>query len=324
MTTAHCPYSATAKNVIYVMIDALQKWQTHEKEPQRNLFGEIEIELDITKIAKSNNYNDVWNAIEKELMTRPTKYTYRDENAKMVEVKTVLVPTMRRVRGETKITMTLVSASIPVLLFLGQGFTAYSRKVAITLPSAYSKKLYELCCRFRDSGFYHTTIVEFRQLMNCENKLKQIVQLRDRVIEQAIKDINELSELHVSYLFFKGKRCGKTPAKIEQVKFFIAEKITDRKYYFDDYRTVYSVLESIYDSSIALGIADWFMDNKRIVAASERLAEVQRDTADGVIKKHGAHNYLLAVLEGFGVPSVLLPPLTAKKAAKSAHKKKIN
>jgi hypothetical protein len=38
------------------------------------------------------------------------------------------------------------------------------------------------------------------------------------------------------------------------------------------------------------------MYNKRIVAASERLAEVRKDITDGVVKKHGVHNYLLAVL----------------------------
>jgi plasmid replication initiation protein len=155
--------------------------------------------------------------------------------------------------------------------------------------------------------------------MNYEDKLKQIVELKRRVIEQAVKDINELSELHVSYQFAKGRRIGQVPAKVERVKFFIVDtKAANRQYYFEDYKVVFNVVAGVYDESTAMGVADWFMDNKRIVAASERLAEVRRDMREGVIKKHGAHNYMLAVLEGFGVLAALLP--ASQKKTKSAHK----
>jgi plasmid replication initiation protein len=321
LTNARYNYSAVAKNVIYTMVNELQKWQTHEKEPQRDLFGNIEIGLDVAAIAKGTNYGEVWKAIEKELMVRPIGYTYKNEDGEIVEVKTVLVPTMSRVRGRGKITIILVPASIPVLLFLGQGFTAYSKTIAMSLPSIYSKRLYELCCRFRDTGFYRTTIADFRQLMNCDEKFRQIGQLRDYVIEKAVKDINELSELHISYQFVKGKRIGQTPAKVEQVIFFIVPKKEDRQYYFENYRVVFNVLAGIYDDSIAMSIADWLMDNKRIVAASERLEDIRKEIKEGEIKKHGAHNYLLPVLQGLGVPVDLLPA-PAKKAAKNARKKK--
>jgi plasmid replication initiation protein len=321
LTNARYNYSATAKNVIYAMVDLLQKWQTHQKNPQRDLFGNIEIVLNVAAIAKGQHYDKVWKAIEKELMTRPIAYTYKNEEGKIVEVKTVLVPTMTRVRGSGEITITLVPKSIPVLLYLGQGFTAYSKTIAISLPSIYSKRMYELCCRFRDTGMYRVTIDEFRQLMGCENKFKQIIELKRCIIEQALKDINKLSELCISYLLVKGKRTGRTPAKVESVIFFIVPKTTDRQYYFDDYKIVFNITANAYGDSVAMSIADWLMDNKRIVAASERLAEVRKDITDGVVKKHGLHNYLLAVLEGFGMPATLLP-VPQKKAAKNARKKK--
>jgi plasmid replication initiation protein len=317
LTSARYNYSAVAKNVIYTMIDLLQRYQTHEKEPQRDLFQNIEITLNIAAIAKGNNSTYVWSVISNEIMKRPIEYTYVDPaDGKTVQVSTVLIPTMRMKRGSGEITVKLIPESIDVLLFLGKGFTAYRKTIAFSLPSVYSKRLYELCCRYGDTGIYRVTIDEFRQMMNCEGKFKQIVELRRCVVEQAIKDINELSELYVSYQFVKGKRIGKTPAKVEYVIFFITKKTADREYYVDAYKIVFNVLSGIYGDSTAMCVADWFLDNKRIVAACERLDEIRENIKNGTIAKHGAHNYVLTILKNFNVPPELLPEPTKKKPAK--------
>jgi plasmid replication initiation protein len=316
LTSARYRYSAIAKNVIYAMMDMVQKYQTHEKEAQRDLFQNVVVTLDISKIDKNRHPADVWKAIYEELMKRPINYTYIDKDGVTVDVATVLVPTMSKKRGSNEIVIKLIPESIDILLFLGKGFTAFSKTVALALPSIYSKRLYELCCRFRDTGFYRAKIAEFRQLMNCEDKFRQIGQLREKVIERGISDINETSELYVSYTLVKGRRVGRTPAKVEQIMFFINPKTTDRQYYWDDYKNVFNFLANVYGDSAAMAVADWLMDNKRIVAVSERITRLKQDVADDKVAKAGLHNYLLLLLADYEIPENLLPLKKEKKGKK--------
>jgi hypothetical protein len=109
--------------------------------------------------------------------------------------------------------------------------------------------------------------------------------------------------LHVSYLFIKGKRTGKTPAKVEWVIFFITEKTTDRQYYFKEYKTVFTFIAGTYSEMTAMRVANWLLDNKRIVAAYNQVKKMHESILLGIIKKHGKAAYLLAVLNNLGVPN---------------------
>lgn len=310
LTNARYHYSAIAKNVLYYIIDFLQKAQIHEIDPQRDLFENLTVTIDISKIAKSNNYDEVWDAIYKELMERTIHYTYDHPQTKeRVEVKAVLIPYMERVKGRKEITIAITPNVVPILLFLGQGFTAYSKTVAIALPSVYSKRIYECCCRWKDTGVWIVNIAEFRILMNCTDKFKQMGQLKEFVIDKAINDINKTSELYTSYILVKGKAEGRGATPYKFIKFFIEPKKTDKKNYFNEYRFVYNFLAGIYAGEAALHITDWLMDNKHIAAANDRFERLQTEistSTEGKNKKR-YYNYILAILPDFGVPKELLP-----------------
>ncbi|MDR0698941.1 MAG: replication initiation protein, partial [Tannerella sp.] len=49
---------------------------------------------------------------------------------------------------------------------------------ALSLPSYYAKRMYELCCRWKDKGFYRTTLKEFRKMMMVEDKFANVSDLR--------------------------------------------------------------------------------------------------------------------------------------------------
>jgi plasmid replication initiation protein len=314
MTNARYHYSATAKNILYEILDLLQKYQTREKMPNFDLFGNIVITLDVGKVVKSKNYKDAWIAIEEELMTRPMRYSYKKEG-KLVDVSTVLIPSMERVRGSAQITFKLVAEAIPALLYLGQGFTAYSKTIALTLPSVYSKRIYEFCCGFRDTGYFVVTVNEFRKELCCEDKFKQFGELRKKVIEQAVRDINNdayNSDIHISYRLLRGNNVGRGNGIVERILFFIEETKKDGKFYEREFSTVYNLLADAGYTN-AMNIADWFLGEKCIVVVSQRFSEIREDLKNGVVRQAGLHNYLLPILAGFGLPADLAPKVAPKK-----------
>jgi len=317
LTTARYHYSAVAKNVIYFLIDELQKYQTHEKTPNVDLFGGIEVTLKISSIVGSSGHHSrVWKAVKKELQERAIEYSYHDRiTGKLIKVSTVLVPSMCTIEGSGILKFTLVKESIAALLFLGLGFTAYSMTVALSLPSMYSKRVYEQCCRFRDTGYYVITVEEFRRELCCEDKFKQIGQLRDRVIEQAVKDINDdanKSDIHISYRLLRGNNVGRGNGIVERILFFIEETKKDGKFYEREFSTVYNLLADAGYANAML-IADWFLEEKCIVVVSQRFSEIREDLKNGVVRQPGLHNYLLPILAGFGLPADLAPKIAPKK-----------
>ena len=43
---------------------------------------------------------------------------------------------------------------LPYYVELAQNFTSYSMTVAIALKSTFSQRFYELCCQYRNAGFF--------------------------------------------------------------------------------------------------------------------------------------------------------------------------
>lgn len=47
---------------------------------------------------------------------------------------------------------------LPYYVELAQNFTSYSMTVAIALKSTFSQRFYELCCQYRNAGFFFYTV----------------------------------------------------------------------------------------------------------------------------------------------------------------------
>ena len=59
--------------------------------------------------------------------------------------------------------------------------------------------MYELCCRWADKGGFEITLVEFRKILFIEDKFKQIVQLKDRVLDMAQRELKESADVWYDY-----------------------------------------------------------------------------------------------------------------------------
>jgi plasmid replication initiation protein len=302
-------HSLIGTRVLYWIIDQLQKLRLEYKgQATQDLFGKVEVHLNVAEIATGTHTAEVWKALKNELMVKPVKYKYKDTDDKEVAVETVIISGLKAKKGSGIISASIADYAIKYLIDFHNGYTEYQKSIALSMPSVFSQHLYELCCRWKDTGVCYLTLVEFKEIMNCTDKFERFSQLKDRVIDKAVKDINKISEWHVRYILgYNNEKKQRGRKLVTHITFFIEPKVTDKQYYYKDYVIVYNFLYSVYCNDSALKVTDWLMNNQEIVAASNVLSRVQDDVTKGKVKKHGLWNYVTAILHDLKVPADVLP-----------------
>jgi plasmid replication initiation protein len=104
---------------------------------------------------------------------------------------------------------------LPHLFHLKDNFTSYGLAAALRLTSKYAKRIYQFCSQWKDLGETKKyDIQDFKKTLGLiddkgNEKMKQFGQLRSFVLDPAMKQINEHTELHVSYKLEKVGRSFK-------------------------------------------------------------------------------------------------------------------
>ncbi len=110
----------------------------------------------------------------------------------------------------------------PYLLELKERFTKIPLKQILQLRSKYAIRLYELLKRYKDTGFRTDYIPELREKLGVEKgEYERFFDFERRVLKPAIKEINEKTDLKVSYT----KK--KTGRRITHIEFEIKSKEGD-------------------------------------------------------------------------------------------------
>jgi plasmid replication initiation protein len=117
--------------------------------------------------------------------------------------------------GQGIIEIKLTEDILPYLFDLKENFTSYELASALRLTSKYAKRIYQLCSQWKDKGETKKYDLEdFKKMLGLldekgNGKIKQIGQLREKVLDVAVKQINEHTELHISYSLEKKVRTFK-------------------------------------------------------------------------------------------------------------------
>lgn len=127
---------------------------------------------------------------------------------------------------------------MPYLLQLKSNYTQYRLLYTLSMKGKYSIRIYELFRSFLYAGNKKTEkiyeIDAFMQYLGMEDKtretyLKNITMFKQKVIDKALEEINERTDIKVKYELRKEKK------KVTEIKFFISdnEKAFDNT--FNDY-----------------------------------------------------------------------------------------
>lgn len=96
---------------------------------------------------------------------------------------------------------------LPYLSNLSANFTQYLKQDIAGLSSSYSIRFFELLMQFKDTGFRKITLEDLRDFLDLKDKYPATKDLKVRVIETAINEINEKTKLKVHYTLLKtGKK----------------------------------------------------------------------------------------------------------------------
>lgn len=122
--------------------------------------------------------------------------------------------------GNGEITLCLSEQIRPYLIELNKWFTQYQLKNIVGMKSVYGIRLYEIlkCDDNKARGekrFFKYPINKLREMLNCEDKFHKISQLKEKVIEKAVQEINNNTDLFVNTKYIK------TGRKITDVQFEI-------------------------------------------------------------------------------------------------------
>lgn len=107
-------------------------------------------------------------------------------------------------RGRRLLKVKLTEDIIPYLFDLKREFTSMELYSVLRMTSKYAKRIYQICCQWKnaigDKMFY---IDDLKKMLNCQEEYKQITDFKKCVLEIAKKQINEHSDLRISYALGK-------------------------------------------------------------------------------------------------------------------------
>lgn len=161
--------------------------------------------FDVTKEAA---YNALKNAVNN-LFERKFSFKeiHKDTNKEIV-VKSRWVSRIAYVDDLATLEITFAPDVVPLITRLEKHFTSYQLKQVAQLTSKYAIRLYEFLIAWRDVG--KTPVIslsEFREKLGLDiNEYQKMVNFKSRVLEPAIKQINELTDIHVKYEQYKTGR----------------------------------------------------------------------------------------------------------------------
>lgn len=319
VTNARYEYSQIEKDVMYHYIERMMLHMTKEKLLGKDLFGNYVIEFDLRDITNKNNHAQVLAAL-RSLQRKPISYNLNRPDG-VYDITTTLIASVIHKRNSSLIQVKTTEESLPVVTYLGQGFTALNKSVALSLPSVHAKRMYELCCRWRDTGFYRVSIKEFRKMMAIEDKYKNASDLRSNVLDMADRFLRERADLFFTYVLRKEKGRAYDWLEIS----IYSKDVEDRSKIAGYYQWVYAFTYGYLRDSRAFNIVEWLCNNKLLKKTYNRLHRLEKDINSGRILPHGILGYFIAVLTSeFGVPVGMVGEKskrakTGKKRAKTGN-----
>lgn len=147
----------------------------------------------------SNAYRDLKKAAEK-LFDRFVTIEDPDPlNPKIAQRRTRWISTIDYVPGDGKLILTFADGIVPYLSQLSREFTQYKLRNVAKFESVYSIRLYELLVQWQSVGNRELEVEWIKTQFQVADKYPRVVDLKKRVIEPAVAEINQHSNLWVDY-----------------------------------------------------------------------------------------------------------------------------
>jgi plasmid replication initiation protein len=253
----------TQENVMTLIIDALQKHMTNNKELPRDLFNSPYVEVVCDEAGGENNKSNVKKAI-REMYKKQFRFKWvHPKIHKTIESEGVIVTGMHDIKGTNRVVVNFNVWAIPFLVYYGVGVggTTFDKAIALSIRGEYAKRIYKMICRWKDKGSFEYPISQLIDDLEIPQSYDN-ARLDAKILRPAMKKIKESgSDVWFEYrLICKKPIKGRKP-KADTILYIIKTKhpkeVGGEQY--QKYAYVYHWLSRIWDrmkSSKAQELAD--------------------------------------------------------------------
>ncbi|MDQ7089497.1 MAG: RepB family plasmid replication initiator protein [Methylococcales bacterium] len=169
-------------------------------------------------VSKNRAYSEL-QSITKTLYQRSmTIYNPDPERPKLKKIETRWISSVGYMPDEGKISLCFSQKIIPYLSELKGTFTRYELKHVGNMSSIYGIRLYELLMQWKTTGTREIEIAWIKSQFQLDESYNRLDNFKARVLEPAIKDINQHSNLQVTW---KQRKTGRS---VTHLIFTFAEK----------------------------------------------------------------------------------------------------
>ena len=155
--------------------------------------------MDHFKVDKSAAYEALKGAVDN-LFNRYFSYKEQRNDGTEFVVKSRWVSRVAYASNAAILELTFAPDVVPLITRLEQQFTSYQIKQVGQLTSKYAIRLYELLIMWRSVGKCLFSIDDFRfKLGIADNEYQSMSNFKSRVLEPAIKQINQFTDIRVKY-----------------------------------------------------------------------------------------------------------------------------
>lgn len=145
-------------------------------------------------------------------------------------LKVTMLASAEYLKGQGIIELEVSEKLRPYLIDLKNNFTSYKLHSVLSLTSKYAKRIYELASQWKDIGETKTySLDEFKYMLTLKDpagkepeQYVQISNLKKFVLDIAVEQINEHTDLRVSYDLIKEGR------SYQKVRFYVTEQKLDQ------------------------------------------------------------------------------------------------
>ena len=207
------------------LIRARHKFTTYEQRIFATMVSKLERgettfslqKIPVKQVCRESNESDLYRRIDEitdRLVNQTVVVRRRTEVGKREFEKINVLSKCTYREGDGVIEARFTEDMRPFLLKLKGRFTLYLIKVFLRLRSKYSTQIYELLKMQQGiSSLYRIGVKEFRRTLGLEGKYEgRFYSIKDRVIEQARKELKEKADIYFTY---RVVREGQTPVAIE-------------------------------------------------------------------------------------------------------------
>lgn len=204
LTTARYEYSETQLDVFFYLLSQLRRSQT-------DTIYEISVQAMSELTGKQYNYKQLREATQA-MGSRCFELETTDELGRDVFRQLWLFKRIDYVTGTGRLRVEFTEPAIPYLFDLQANFTSFELQAALLLTSKHAKRIYTICSQWKDKPETPKfRLLELKQILGLADakgheQYSEVSMFKAKVLDVAVKQINELTDLRIGYRLHKSGR----------------------------------------------------------------------------------------------------------------------